>query len=49
MAAKFILAGIAAVLLIAAATRGFTGLQGRIWLTVAIFFTVVSAWLFTRR
>jgi hypothetical protein len=48
MAAKFILAIVAAILVIAAATRGFRGPQARIWLTVAAIFVVVSAWLFLR-
>jgi hypothetical protein len=48
MAAKYILAAIALVLLAAAASRGFTGPQARVWLTVATIFTVVSLWLFAR-
>ena len=48
MPAKFILAGVAAILVIAASTRGFRGAQARIWLTVAAIFTLVSAWLFLR-
>ena len=48
MAAKFILAIVAAILVIAAATRGFRGPQARIWLAVAAIFVVVSAWLFLR-
>ena len=48
MAAKFILAGVAAILVVAAATRGFRGPQARIWLTVAAIFVLVSAWLFLR-
>jgi hypothetical protein len=48
VAAKFILAAIAAILVVAAATRGFRGPQARTWLTVAVIFTLVSAWLFLR-
>lgn len=48
MAAKYILAGVAAILLIAAAVRGFSGPQARIWLTVAAIFAAVSGWLFLR-
>lgn len=48
MPAKYILAGVAAILVVAAATRGFRGPQARIWLTVAGIFTLVSAWLFLR-
>ena len=48
MPAKFILAAVAVVLVIAAGTRGFRGPQARIWLTVAGIFTLVSAWLFLR-
>ena len=48
MPAKYILAGVAAILVIAAGTRGFRGPQARIWLTVAAIFTLVSAWLFLR-
>ncbi|HEY2434457.1 MAG TPA: hypothetical protein VGI12_17415 [Vicinamibacterales bacterium] len=48
MAAKYILAAIALILVIAAAARGFTGPQARTWLIVAGIFAVVSGWLFTR-
>ncbi len=48
MAAKYILAAIALILVIAAASRGFTGAQARTWLLVAGIFTAVSTWLFTR-
>jgi hypothetical protein len=48
MAAKFILVGVALIMVIAAATRGFRGPQARIWLIVAAIFTLVSAWLFLR-
>jgi EamA domain-containing membrane protein RarD len=48
MAAKYILALIALILVIAAATRGFAGPQARTWLLVAGIFTAVSTWLFIR-
>lgn len=48
MAAKYLLAGIAGLLLIAAATRGFSGPQARIWIIVAGIFAAVSGWLFLK-
>jgi hypothetical protein len=48
VAAKFILPAIAMVFLIAARTRRFRGPQGRVWLTVAGIFIVVSVWLLLR-
>jgi hypothetical protein len=48
VAAKYILGALAAVFLIAAATRGFRGPQARTWLLVAGIFTAVSLWLFSR-
>lgn len=48
MAAKYILAALAVVFLVAAITRGPRTPQGRIWLRVAAIFAVVSAWLFAR-
>jgi hypothetical protein len=48
MAAKYILAAVALILVIAAATRGFSGPQARTWLLVAGIFAVVSGWLFVR-
>ena len=48
MAAKYILAVLAILFLIAAATRGFRGPQARTWLLVAAIFTAVSLWLFSK-
>jgi len=48
MAARYILLAIALILIIAATTRGFAGLQARTWLIVAGIFALVSAWLFSR-
>lgn len=48
MRARFILAGVALILVIAAAARGFAGPQARIWLFVAGIFALVSLWLFLR-
>lgn len=48
MYARFILAAVAAIFVIAAAIRGFAGPQARIWLVVAAILTLVSIWLFTR-
>jgi EamA domain-containing membrane protein RarD len=48
MAAKYILAAVALVMIISAATRGFSGPQARTWLLVAGIFTAVSIWLFVR-
>jgi hypothetical protein len=48
MPAKFVLAGVAAILVVAAATRRFRGPQARIWLTVAAAFLAASAWLLLR-
>jgi hypothetical protein len=48
MAARYILLAIAVTLVIAAATRRFSGLQARTWLIVAGIFALVSAWLFSR-
>ena len=45
---KYILAGVALVLIVLAATRGFVGLQARTWLLVAAIFIVISLWLFMR-
>jgi EamA domain-containing membrane protein RarD len=48
MAAKYILAVLAVLFLLAAATRQFRGPQARTWLLVAGIFTAVSLWLFSR-
>ena len=48
MLAKYILAALALVFLIATAIRGPRSPQGRTWLTVAAIFAAVSVWLFTR-
>jgi hypothetical protein len=48
MMTKYILAGLAVVFLIAAATRGWKGPQARTWLLVAAIFGAVSLWLFAR-
>jgi len=48
MPAKYILLALSAGFLIAALVRGPLGAQGRIWLTIAVIFAVVSAWLFSR-
>jgi hypothetical protein len=48
MLAKYILATLAVVFLIAAATRGWKGPQSRTWLLVAAIFGAVSLWLFSR-
>ena len=48
MAAKYILAALAVVFLIAAALRGFRGPQAGTWLLVAGIFIAVSLWLFAR-
>ena len=48
MAAKYILAVLAILFVIAAATRGFRGPQAGTWLLVAGIFTAVSLWLFSK-
>ena len=48
MAAKYILAGLAILFVLAAARRGFRGPQARTWLLVAGIFTAVSLWLLFR-
>jgi DMSO reductase anchor subunit len=48
MLAKYILAALAVVFLIAAAVRGPGSPQGRIWLLIAAIFGVVSVWLFAK-
>lgn len=52
MAAKYILALLSVVFLVAAARRsvrdGQLNPQSRTWLLIAIIFTVVSGWLFLR-
>lgn len=45
MAAKYILAGLAAVFVVAGTIRR-AQMQGRIWLVVGGIFAVVSSWLF---
>jgi hypothetical protein len=51
MVAKYILAGLAVVFLVAAALRltggrGWSHPQVRTWFLIGVIFTVVSAWLF---
>ena len=46
MAAKYILATLAVVFLLAALTRGPRSPQGRTWLLIAAIFGIVSSWLF---
>jgi DMSO reductase anchor subunit len=48
MLAKYILAALAAVFLIAATIRGPRTPQGRTWLLIATIFGIVSVWLFAR-
>jgi hypothetical protein len=48
MLAKYILLTLSLGFLIAALVRGPRSAQGRIWLTIAVIFTVVSLWLFSR-
>jgi Flp pilus assembly protein protease CpaA len=49
MLAKYILAGLAVVFLIAAVARGPRTLQARTWLIIAAIFAAVSLWLFLKR
>jgi len=46
MLAKYILAGLAFVFVIAALLRGPRTPQGRTWLLIAVIFGIVSSWLF---
>jgi DMSO reductase anchor subunit len=48
MAAKYILAVLACVFLLAALTRASHGPQRRTWLLIAAIFGLVSLWLFAR-
>jgi hypothetical protein len=48
MPARYILAALAMVFLLAALTRGPRSAQGRTWLLIAAIFAVVSIWLFAR-
>ena len=48
MLAKYILAAMAVVFLIAAIVRGPCSPQGRTWLLIAVIFGIVSSWLFAR-
>ena len=54
MAAKYILAGLAVVFLVAALMRlsrggGSSHPQPKTWLLIAVIFATVSAWLFSQR
>jgi DMSO reductase anchor subunit len=48
MLAKYILAALAVVFLLAAVIRGPRTPQGRTWLLIAAIFGIVSSWLFAR-
>jgi len=48
MTAKYILATLAVIFLIAALTRGTRTSQGLTWLLIAAIFGIVSSWLFAR-
>jgi DMSO reductase anchor subunit len=48
MLAKYILATLAIIFLLAAVTRGPRTPQGRTWLLIAVIFGIVSSWLFAK-
>jgi hypothetical protein len=46
MLARYILAALAILFLLAGGTRGARHPQGRTWLTVGVIFAAVALWLF---